>query len=263
MKQAEVIRDLFVQCAQDDEKQKLTRQIENLFPATSATALKEKEPAVNMDDESESHEESPDKQTVERARAMLHKLHRAAGHPSNTNLSKLCRDRGLPRWIVREASQLQCPACKETERGEQKILHRALGDRALPWQMVAMDAFELHFPRQGIKARYILMACVAMHFVTVAHTWTGPMSGSGTDNGAKVIQVFCDSWLMRRPKPQWILMDSQTSFCQGTFPEFLQLVGIGSSVTTAEAHWQAGVAESLIGVIKRTIAHWRQNLWVH
>jgi len=259
MKHAEITRELFVQCTHDEEKQRLIEEMDNLFPATAVSEPKGVESTGTREDELEPQEESPDKQTVERARAMLHKLHRAAGHPSNTNLSKLCRDRGLPKWIVQEATQLQCPACKETERGEQKILHRALGDRALPWQMIAMDAFELHFPRQGIKARYILMACVAMHFVTVSHTWTGPMSGSGTDNGSKVIQVFCDSWLMHRPKPQWVLMDSQTSFCQGIFPEFLQLVGIGSSVTAAEAHWQAGVAESLIGVIKRTMRRLRNE----
>ena len=204
-------------------------------------------------------EEVPDQENLERARSMLHKLHRAAGHPTNRNLAKLCRDRKLPNWIVREASQLKCQACKDTERGEHKILHRTLGDRALPWQMIAMDAFELHFPLKGVKARFILMGCVAMHFVTVAHTWTGPLSSSGTDNGAKVIQVFCDQWLMHRPRPQWVLMDSQTSFCQGVFPEFLQLVGIGSSVTAAEAHWQAGVAESLIGVIKRTMRRIRNE----
>ena len=92
-----------------------------------------------------------------------------------------------------------------------------------------------------------------MHYVSVACTWIGSMTSAGTDNGMRVIQAFCDTWLLHRPRPQWILMDSQTSFCQGVFPEFLSTIGIGSAVTAAEAHWQNGVAEALIGTMKRTM----------
>eukprot|EP00434_Breviolum_minutum_P036551 symbB.v1.2.032385.t1/scaffold3856.1/size95938/3 len=96
------------------------------------------------------YEVPPD--TRERARIMLHKLHCAAGHPTNRNLAKLCRDRQLPKWIVKEALELKCQACKDTERGQQLIQHRSLGDRAVPWQTIAMDGFELHFPVQNVKA---------------------------------------------------------------------------------------------------------------
>ena len=111
---------------------------------------KSKQGPENVDD----YEVSPD--TRERARIMLHKLHRAAGHPTNRNLAKLCRDRQLPKWIVKEALELKCQACKDTERGQQLIQHRSLGDRAMPWQMIAMDGFELHFPAKNVKARYII-----------------------------------------------------------------------------------------------------------
>ena len=203
------------------------------------------------------YEVPPD--TRERARIMLHKLHRAAGHPTNRNLAKLCRDRQLPKWIVKEALELKCQACKDTERGQQLIQHRSLGDRAVPWQMIAMDGFELHFPVQNVKARYIIFGCMAMHYVSVACTWIGSMTSAGTDSGMRVIQAFCDTWLLHRPRPQWILMDSQTSFCQGVFPEFLSTIGIGSAVTAAEAHWQNGVAEALIGTMKRTMRRIRNE----
>ena len=44
-----------------------------------------------------------DKAGRDRAWSMLHQLHRAAGHPSNRSLARLCRDRGMPhgwfRWL--------------------------------------------------------------------------------------------------------------------------------------------------------------------
>ena len=195
----------------------------------------------------------------EQARAMLHKLHRAAGHPANKNLAKLCRDRKLSPWVVEEASNLQCPACISTARGSQKIIPSSIGDHIQPWQFVAMDAFDLHFPAQRLKARYVLMGCCAMHFVAIACTWMGDMSQHGTDPGAKIIQTFCDSWLLHRPRPQWVIMDPQTSFSKGVFPEFLEMIGVGSLVTAAEAHWQNGVAESMIGVAKRTMRRLRNE----
>ena len=62
-------------------------------------------------------EETVTSEVRERARAMLHRLHRAVGHPGNQNLARLCRDRKLPSWVVQEAKNLKCPTCVETQRG--------------------------------------------------------------------------------------------------------------------------------------------------
>ena len=48
-------------------------------------------------------------------------------------------------------------------------------------------------------------------------------------------------------------------FTQGVFPEFLQMIGVGSVVTAPEAHHQNGVAESLIGACKRTMRRLRNE----
>ena len=195
----------------------------------------------------------------EQARSMLHKLHRAAGHPTNKNLARLCKDRRLPPWVIEEARNLKCQSCTESLRGSQKIIPRSLGDCARPWQFVAMDAFDLSFPAQRQKARYILFVCVATHFMAIAMTWKGEMSTTGTDSGQKVIDTFSNTWLMHRLRPQWVIMDSQRSFAQGIFPEFLEMAGIGSVVTAGEAHWQNGVAEAMINTAKRTMRRLRNE----
>ena len=85
------------------------------------------------------------------------------------------------------------------------------------------------------------------------------MSAAGTDSGAKIITAFCDGWMMHRPRPQWAMFDPQSSLCKGQFPEFLEMVGIGSTVTAGEAHWQNGLAEALIGSAKRTMRRIRNE----
>ena len=87
----------------------------------------------------------------ERGRALLHKLHKSAGHPSNRSLARLIRDRKLPGWLVDEAMRLQCTHCSEVLPGNQMILHRSLGEHPRPWQLVGMDVFELPFPKHDGK----------------------------------------------------------------------------------------------------------------
>ena len=79
---------------------------------------------------------------VERIRALLHKVHRAAGHPSNANLARLIAERGYPNWVIQEARKLECPACVEAKQGERHKIPVNLDTRVGPWDCVGLDAFE-------------------------------------------------------------------------------------------------------------------------
>ena len=265
--QSELLKEIYVKMSQDPLYIKLMEECDS-FQHESAMPLATEQlsttpPASSrLEKNEEQHQQQNEEVTTkqrEQARAMLHKLHKAAGHPPNRNLVKLCKDRKLPPWVIEEAKNLQCQACVDTQRGAQRIIPRSLGDVARPWQFVAMDAFELPFPAMNLKARYLLFVCTTTHFMTIAMTWKGDLNNSGTDSGQKVIDTFTSHWLMHRPRPQWIVMDSQTSFAQGIFPQFLEMVGIGSMVTAGEAHWQNGIAETLIGSAKRTMRRIRNE----
>ena len=96
---------------------------------------------------------TPTEPERESASVLLHRLHRAAGHPTNKNLARLCDNRGMPKWIVDEALELKCQACEETKVGEQYKVPVSINARAKPWQFVGIDVFELSFPKQQLKAR--------------------------------------------------------------------------------------------------------------
>ena len=197
--------------------------------------------------------EEVSKEKKDRALALLHRLHKAAGHPTNAALARLCKERNSPGWLVQMAKDLKCQACIDVQRGEQKIVPYSLGAKPSPWQLIAADTYELVFPARRRKVRFLLMACVTMRFVSVAQLWEGPLGDAGIDSGRKLSDAFVEGWLLHRPKPQWILVDPQTSLAQGDFPKFCHNAGIGVSVTPGEAHWQNGLIESTIRVIKNTM----------
>ena len=201
----------------------------------------------------------PEDAERERARALLHRIHRAAGHPANRTLAKLCKVRGNPGWIVKEAENLNCQACEENKRGEQLRAPANIDMQIRPWKMIGIDLFEMYYPAQRVKARYMLMADLAMNLMTIKMTHEGDSSSSGMDSGETLRDAFCETYLQHKPKPQWILVDAQTSLCGGVFAEFCGLAGIGLAVTPGEAHWLHGHLEAMVGVIKRTMKRIRNE----
>ena len=193
------------------------------------------------------------KEEIEKTNAMLHRLHRAAGHPTNRSLARLCQDRGLPPWVSQLALNLRCQACVDTKKGAQMTLPASIESRTRPWQMIGLDVFELYYPKLKVKARYLLMTCLTMRFTSVHLLWQGDMATTGTDAGQKLITAFVEGWLLHRPRPEWLLVDAQTSLAKGDFAAFCQSIGIGISAVPGEAHWQHGGTESMVKAIKNTM----------
>ncbi|CAE6971276.1 TY5A [Symbiodinium sp. KB8] len=125
--------------------------------------------------------------------------------------------------------------------------------------MVGVDVLEVAFPAQQCKSRFLLMTCVAMRFISIVHLWSGKFSETGTDSGEKLINAFCEGWLLHRPRPEWLVVDSQSSLRFGLFPEFLEHAGIGLTVVPGEAHWMHGRTEAMVQVAKRTMRRMRNE----
>ena len=193
------------------------------------------------------------KEEIEKTKAMLHRLHRAAGHPNNRSLARLCQDRGLPPWVTQLALELRCQACLETKKGAQMTLPASIESRSRPWQMIGLDTFELYFPKMKVKARYLLMTCLTMRFTSVHLLWQGDDATYGTESGQKLIHAFVEAWLLHRPRPEWVLVDAQTSLAKGDFAAFCQSIGIGVTAVPGEAHWQHGGTESMVKALKNTM----------
>ena len=199
------------------------------------------------------------KKEKEKAEALLHKLHKASGHPTNRALARLCADRGMPGWMVQMAKELKCAACVHSQQGGQMVIPYSLGAKPGPWHFVSADVMDLVFPALRLKARVLVATCVVMKFLAAKVVWTGEVGEAGTDPGRILAECFAEMWLAHRPRPSWVLVDPQTSLASGAFVEFLQMAGIGVSVSPPEAHWQQGTIESLIRVLRRTVKRLREE----
>ena len=197
------------------------------------------------------------KETVEMARKLLTKVHRASGHPSNTALARLCRDKRFPDWVVQLAKDLQCDACISVQKGEQKIPNVSLGTKPQPWHMVGLDVFEIPFPQQKCKGRYLLCVCLAMRLMSVVLLQETSLSQTGTDSGRSLIDAFTNGWLMHKPKPLWVVVDAQTSLAKGEFVQFAQFMGFGITAVPGEAHYMHGGTESAVKTVKALMKRFR------
>ena len=159
----------------------------------------------------------------------------------------------MPQWVVDEAQNLTCQACVDAKRGEQLVLPVSVGIKREPWQFDGIDVFELPFYELKVKARFLIMIDLTTRFQAVEVLWSGKMNEAGTDPGVRFMEVFASTWLQRRPRPEWVLCDPQTSLAYGDFPEFLSSTGIGLSVTPGEAHWQLGGVEEAVKATKKTM----------
>ena len=119
--------------------------------------------------------------------------------------------------------------------------------------MIGLDTFELYFPKLKTKARYLLMTCLTMRFTSVHLLWQGDAAATGTESGQKLIHAFVEGWLLHRPRPEWVMVDAQTSLAKGDFAAFCQSIGIGVTAVPGEAHWQHGSTESMVKALKNTM----------
>ncbi|CAK8994562.1 Cytoplasmic dynein 1 heavy chain 1, partial [Durusdinium trenchii] len=156
-------------------------------------------------------------------------------------------------YVKIEVYQMKCQACLETKKGAQMTLPSSTESRSRPWQMIGLDTFELYFPKLKTKARYLLMTCLTMRFTSVHLLWQGDAATTGTESGQKLIHAFVEGWLLHRPRPEWVMVDAQTSLAKGDFAAFCQSIGIGVTAVPGEAHWQHGSTESMVKALKNTM----------
>ena len=156
----------------------------------------------------------------------------------------------FPAWVVQLAQELHCDACQSIVKGEQQVPNVSLGTKPQPWQLVGMDIFEIPFPKQECKGRYLLCVDLAMRLMSITLLQQVKPSQTGVDSGNALIEAFTNGWLMHRPKPLWVVVDAQTSLAKGEFVQFAQLMGLGVAVMPGEAHYLHGGTESAVKTVK-------------
>eukprot|EP00435_Cladocopium_sp_Y103_P053718 s590_g17.t1 len=137
--------------------------------------------------------EPPTAAEGERWKAKLMHFHKAAGHCSSRNLSRIVRDANLEKWKIKMAEDFTCPICESLRPGgvsSGNVPPAATHAQFGPWQALGLDALEWVVPGLNKKVKFLLM----IDFATKLRVAMPQMEPYGitelrTESGTQVIEA--------------------------------------------------------------------------
>ena len=185
----------------------------------------------------------------------IHKLHRAAGHPTARNMARIVRDAGHPEWRVIMTQRHHCETCASLKPGgtsSGQIPPSSTHPLYRAWQAVGIDSAEWIVPGQKKKVKFLLFIDMATK-LKVAH----PLHKLDAmmmkpETAEEVIQALATRWLGCFPKPEVIVTDPGKAFVSERFHCFLSDTNILLHHVADKEHWANGIVESAVKDVKHT-----------
>ena len=150
---------------------------------------------------------SPEPSTEERERwrvKLIH-FHKAAGHCSSRNLSRIVKDANLEAWKVKMAAEFRCPTCEGLKPGgisSGKVPPAATHAQFGPWEALGLDVAEWVIPGKTTKQKFLLMIDMATRLRLVYPLLEEyDITTMKIENSEMVIKAMSLSWLSTYPKP--------------------------------------------------------------
>ena len=220
--------------------------------------VRSEEPGILALSRTKFPEEPPQGKKLEGIRQTMLRIHRASGHTSMSNLEKLLKARGAPKWATEMARLLQCPDCIESRRPRPPP---PSSDRDQPglFEQVGTDVFEVEVPTQDEakvkqKAKFVIWRDRAsgLAMVDCLQRFGGPDQPTHWEPTTRDLIASFGKWLMVNPAPKWVISDPATCYTSLEWLEYMGRSGVGVLTTPAEAHWALGAEEGCIGILKST-----------
>ena len=200
--------------------------------------------------------EPPTAAEGERWKAKLMHFHKAAGHCSSRNLSRIVRDANLEKWKIKMAEDFTCPICESLRPGgvsSGNVPPAATHAQFGPWQALGLDASEWVVPGLNKKVKFLLM----IDFATKLRVAMPLMEPYGitelrTESGTQVIEAVAKGWLGHFPKPDIIIPDNGMSFVSKEFADFCRDQNVELSLPAEKEPWAHGLVEHAMREFKHT-----------
>ena len=195
-------------------------------------------------------------QEVRQWEAQVSKFHRAAGHPTNKNLSRIVQEAGHPQWKVDVALRHVCPACQSLKPGgtsSSQIPPSTTHGLYPAWEAVGIDVGQWVIPQKKEKIKFIIFVDVAtklraIHPLLLRCGFLEMKAESGHD----VTKGFAERWLSSFPKPKVVIMHSAKAFASEAFHEFLAGLNVQAHFVAEKESWAHGVIEAVVQDVKFT-----------
>ena len=186
----------------------------------------------------------------------LKRLHNAAGHPSNHQLSRIVKEASKPQWMVEAAARFSCPHCEAVQPGglaSKQI--PPLSTRPLPaaWQQVVADVGEWTSVAHKCKLKFVVFVDAATKLRVAEPLFRLAISEMKSETGMELVQAFSRRWLSDKPKPEILIPDNAKSFTSKHFQDFCSSVNIWLAPPAEAEAWAHGIAESTVQDIKQVM----------
>eukprot|EP00435_Cladocopium_sp_Y103_P071350 s168_g37.t1 len=166
-------------------------------------------------------------------RGLLARIHKNLGHPSNQVLGQVLRQKGYSPTMIQALEDYQCSTCQMHKRpkiARPATLHseRDFGDKVsvdgISWTNKDGKVFHFyHYLDHGTN----------YHVAVIAPNRTAEHA----------IDKLNAAWINWAGPPNEFMADAATEFDSETFSQYLQTLGIKSTITPPQAHWQMGRSE--------------------
>ena len=200
------------------------------------------------DEEAGAIVEATEEVKKEQKLGQLELIHRRLGHPANETLVRMLRLAGAERWLVDEASKLECPVCESSQMPRRPMPQRS---DMRPTTFNELVAIDLKFAKDCNEVLYVALSMVDL--ATNFHQ--GVLLRNR--NPGHVAQKFLSRWISVFGIPQCITLD-QGGEWEAEFLMLLEQHAVATRFTGSHAAWQLGHAErhgALLGVSWGALVH--------
>ena len=222
-------------------------------PQSSDDAREGFQTAVNTTESME--EENVTDQQRQQWDAQLAKFHKAAGHPTSRNLSRVVKEAGHPDWKVKAALNYKCPTCESLKPGgisSGQVPPASTSPFYKAWEAVSADAGEWVVPSSKMKVKFILFMDLATKLRVIYPIKIYEIMSMQAESAEDVIMALSERWLASFPKPRLLVMDAAKTFSSDRMHSFLSSVNILPHFVAEKEPWAHGVTEANVQDVKHT-----------
>ncbi|CAE7794539.1 unnamed protein product [Symbiodinium sp. CCMP2592] len=208
------------------------------------------------DDPPDPDQDGPSEEEKANWERKLRRFHNAAGHPSNSQLARIVKEAGKPKWMIDAAQKLHCPHCASVcPGGISSKQVPPLSTRPLPqaWQQVVSDVGEWTSAAHKCKLKFIVFVDAATRLRVAEPLFRCAISEMKNETGLQVVEAFSKRWLSDKPKPEIFIPDNATSFKSRHFQDFCSSVNIWVAPPAEAEAWAHGVAEAVVQDLKEVM----------
>ena len=248
------LADLFVKIMVKTRIPLCAREIRKRCEELACPAEDDEQVDERVDENVDVEDDEQPEQDLHAAEIMLRRFHPYLGHPSKSLMLRLLRDANAPPEMLTAARNFHFPHCDLMARRTGAVRPVQVSRSKGLGHTILIDACHWKRNRDGREAIIVNIIDEASSFhVALVLTESEP-SELGKLTTMDYIEAVRMNWIRFARAPAVIRMDSEGAFKSHEFREWCAARGIEVPMAAGEAHWQIGIVENHIRLLKNQLS---------